>query len=283
MGEFSSQAPNFGNSKVRENKMKLVIALLGAGHVLARTHGAQWEHLQNQWHSTKMGLSRNSDSRKVMELFTLSSIANYGCWCRFNNYNPYRGPTMDPMDADCKTWHLNYQCMVNDFGGSCNEAVLYNDTLTQLVEPFDESVDYVAECAARNPGSECQATACAVDAHFFRGIVNYLADNTLNQTLNGFFGFDGSACGFRQADAATTASAPIFTDMFTTTEAPADEMTATTLTPPWPRSDCCGPYPERFPFKVQQGRRQCCVNHTYDTGLLECCADGSTAMIGSCP
>merc|ERR1712178_54259 len=139
------------------------------------------------------------------------------------------------------------------------------------------TIDYVAECGSRNPGDTCAATACAVDANFIRGVVNYLAFNSLNQTLNGFLGFDGEVCGVRQ-HTGTTANPEMFTTDASTTEAPNAQTTITTLTAPIPSHDCCGQYPQRFPFQTQNGGRACCesVNGngvTYSTSFLECCAD----------
>ena len=90
---------------------------------------------------------------------------------------------MDDIDSDCKNWYLNYQCMANDFGGTCNDAIDYNDTLTQIQDPFLPTIDYVAECNSRNLNSVCAATACAVDANFFRGVMNYLAENTVRSKM----------------------------------------------------------------------------------------------------
>merc|ERR1711972_1017404 len=37
---------------------------------------------------------------------------------------------------------------------------------------------------------------------------------------------------------------------------------------------CCGGYPNRFPFKTLDGDRACCGSRTYNTQLLNCCANG---------
>ena len=37
---------------------------------------------------------------------------------------------------------------------------------------------------------------------------------------------------------------------------------------------CCGAYPNRFPFKTLDGDRACCGSRTYNTQLLNCCANG---------
>merc|ERR1712084_50855 len=69
-----------------------------------------------------------------------------------------------------------------------------------------------------------------------------------------------------------------------TTAAPVAQTTAmggTTATP-IPAWQCCGAYPNRFPYKTNNGARGCCSGATYATALLECCPNGSTAVIGTC-
>ena len=45
---------------------------------------------------------------------------------------------------------------------------------------------------------------------------------------------------------------------------------------------CCGEYPERFPYKTQNGARSCCGNKTYDSAMYECCPNLEIAAVGSC-
>merc|ERR1712187_390948 len=114
-----------------------------------------------------------------------------------------------------------------------------------------------------NAGDDCAIQACHVDAVFIRHIVNYLAVNTLNMTLSGWYGFDGSAC--RGAAAAGTTAAPAVA----TTGAPGvvtTDPSATTATPQ-ATIDCCGAYPNRFPYNVN---------------ILECCPNNSLNLIGTC-
>ena len=49
--------------------------------------------------------------------------------------------------------------------------------------------------------------------------------------------------------------------------------------------DCCGgDYPDRFVYKRPLGsQRYCCNDHTYDRSTLDCCSDGTSKAIGTCP
>ena len=47
---------------------------------------------------------------------------------------------------------------------------------------------------------------------------------------------------------------------------------------------CCGKYPNRFPYHSEDKNKKCCENSqtgiskVYDSGLYECCDDGSTMV-----
>jgi len=45
---------------------------------------------------------------------------------------------------------------------------------------------------------------------------------------------------------------------------------------------CCGEYPNRFPFKPLQGFHDCCDGKVYERTERECCTDGSLKNSGTC-
>jgi hypothetical protein len=259
--------------------MKLVSAsVLFLGSVMAD----KWSHLGDLWQQLGQANNVGEDDRKIIELFTISSVANYGCWCRFGQYRPYKGQAQDVVDEACKTWHQNYDCLNIDYNTDgttpCNMDTEYNDVIVSISDPFDMATDYAAACDTANPGNACASEACHVDAVFIREVVLFLADNTLNMTLSGWYGFDGAVCTGATA-AGTTLSPPVApTTLAPETTGPPE----TTLVAPLPATQCCGAYPNRFPYKTQNGGRQCCVDTTYNPLLLECCASGSLANLGTC-
>merc|ERR1712165_629129 len=238
-------------------KMKLVSASL---FLVGSAMADKWAKLGDLWNALGQSNNVNEDDRKIIELFTISSVANYGCWCRFGQYRPYKGPAQDVVDTACKTWHQNYDCLNIDFNADgttpCDMNTDYTDVITNINDPFDLATDYQAGCAAVNADA-CAAEACHVDAVFIRDVVLFLADNTLNMTLSGWYGFDGTIC--------TGASAA-----------------GTTLNPPLPAQQCCGAYPNRFPYRTQNGNRACCVDTTYNTLVLECCPTNVLNPVGTC-
>merc|ERR1711899_106908 len=260
-------------------KMKLVSASL---FLVGSTMADKWAKLGDVWSALGQSNNVNEDDRKIIELFTISSVANYGCWCRFGQYRPYKGPAQDTVDTACKAWYQNYDCLNVDYNADgttpCDMNTEYTDVITDVTQPFDMATDYAAECAAVNTDA-CAAEACHVDAVFIREVVLFLADNTLNMTLSGWYGFDGTICT-GASSAGTTLSPPV---PVTTQNAPTTAAAATTVTAPQPTTQCCGAYPNRFPYRTQNGGRACCVDTTYNTMVLECCSNNVLNVIGTCP
>jgi hypothetical protein len=257
--------------------MKLISASLLAASVMAD----KWAKLGDTWNALSSSDAVSEDDRKIIDLFTISSVANYGCWCRFNMYKPYKGTPQDTVDEACKQWYQNYDCLANDFNTDtvvCNDDVEYADVITKLSDPFLPTTDYAAECAIKNAGDDCAIEACHVDAVFIRHVFNFLADNTLNMTLSGWYGFNGDICTGRVPGGTTAAPGAAATTMNpATTGAP-----GTTLNPPLPAKACCGAYPNRYPYRTRGGDTQCCVATTFNVYLMECCADNTLLPIGTC-
>ena len=46
-----------------------------------------------------------------------------------------------------------------------------------------------------------------------------------------------------------------------------------------PANECCGNYPDRFPFNSENGTRGCCHGKTFDSANLMCCVDGSVDIV----
>merc|ERR1712127_463276 len=221
------------STRFSPRKMKLISASLLAASVMAD----KWAKLGDTWNALSGSDAVSEDDRKIIDLFTISSVANYGCWCRFNQYKPYKGTPQDTVDEACKQWYQNTDCLKMDYstedaitGAStfqCDDTIDYVDVITDLADLFDDTTDYAAACATKNPGNDCAAGACHVDAVFIRHVFNFLADNTLNMTLSGWYGFNGDICTGRVPGGTTAAPGAAATTMNpATTGAP-----GTTLNP----------------------------------------------------
>lgn len=240
------------------------------------------------------------DDRNVMDLFTLSNIFEYGCWCHFGDSSLPRGPVQDTVDGFCNRWWNTKDCIRidnNNAGTVCDLDMQYEDVLASQSQPFDMNLDYSALCTTNNNagaaanGWDADATACAIsncenDAYFLRAIFSHMAFNHLNSSLSVSFGFDTAyTCRGLLAASGTTAAPFAPTTVVETTAAP--ETTAVPATTSGiPTQDCCGAFPDRYPYRPQGGARACCAGAasavTYNTATLECCAGGYTAAITTC-
>merc|ERR1712014_108550 len=185
--------------------MKLLsISAMSASVAMANDLSSLWSTAVNK-QSSKDTLSAlrtsNGDDRNVMDLFTLSNIFEYGCWCHFGDKKPARGPSMDTVDGMCKRWYDSKDCIRidnEDAGTTCDISIQYEDVLASQDFPFDPTLDYSALCNAANPDGlyadaeegACARDNCKVDAYFLREIFNHMAFNNLNHTLSVSFGFD---------------------------------------------------------------------------------------------
>merc|ERR1739848_941707 len=105
------------------------------------------------------------------------------------------------------------------------------------------------ECAARNAGADqCANRACQVEGWFVVEVFSmFLAGQVVDPAMQHANGFD------RVQDC------PIDTGVKGA-------------------KACCGQYPERFSYKTLNGKRHCCVNHSYNADLLTCCDDGKAKL-----
>jgi len=193
---------------------------------------------------------------------TVSDVGGYGCWCYIDStHGKGRGKPLDELDAECKTLHHNYECLImeGEMGGAgaCVDdpwEVNYNRDVNVFMAMFslDESAVQTA-CEVANAGDVCASNVCKVEMSFS---IRIAAHDTVGNT-NPAFVHDK---GFNPL---TDETCPIKSGT------------------PSERS-CCGSYPTRFPFKSYSGNRACCGAHTFDTSMLECCADSTTKFIGTC-
>merc|ERR1712178_496778 len=123
------------STQSQKGTMKLLSASLLVGSALAD----KWAQIGDLWQSLSKSDNVAEDDRKIMELFTISSVANYDCL------------------------HIDYSDSQN--GVLCNLDTPYTDVIVSLQDPFDMATDYSAACSAVNADA-CAAEACHIDAVF---------------------------------------------------------------------------------------------------------------------
>lgn len=199
----------------------------------------------------------------------LLDIQFYGCWCYLDDsWDTAKGPVQDGLDQECKNLVQNYRCLVLDAldrGETCDPQ---NQDYTEY-NLFGGSEQLISECRTNaNLGAEneqCRMDLCIADGQF---------------TLNMF------ALMFQQGGIA--ASQPPYDPNVahsTNTENPGEfDPAIECLTNGLQgagrsEKECCGSYPERFPFKTFGGDKGCCAERTYSTLALQCCIGESEQLL----
>lgn len=176
-------------------------------------------------------------------------ISEYGCWCYFEgDHGAGRSHPVDEIDTYCKTLHDGYTCIIMDSeakGEPCTPwEIPYNSAVSTGVVTGMTMENLIFECDAQNSADTCASWTCRVEGWFVVQWMLYsLGGGGINQANRHANGFDKE------------------------TECPISVGIKS-------EKACCGEYPLRFPYKTYNGARDCCQNHTFNTNLYVCCADG---------
>jgi len=179
-------------------------------------------------------------------------VQNYGCHCfpGLSKIAGGAGPAQDEYDALCRDLARCHKCIDSDY---VNE-IASDPTWDANTGKYRYSLlgDGSITCSG-NPDAH-KKDLCECDAHYAHELGKIWDDNTYNYELwnakkNPLFNFEYETVCVRSG----------MTD--------ADE--------------CCGAYPERYPY--DSATRMCCNSvQTYNDQLNECCDDGSVKTLGSC-
>lgn len=146
----------------------------------------------------------------------------------------FKGPPVDDIDTACRAWHKCNQCTTMDNKNCVGVQQKYGDILI-------DTDTYEFSCQSSGPVGSCEYNACSCDVNLAETL--YTLANSFNQA-NHFNNFDIGQC--------TTVG------------------TGLTII----HNECCGSYPNRFPFNTENGARGCCHGKTFDSENLMCCVDG---------
>lgn len=237
------------------------------------------EELRNAF--TELGLLRDNTRTKreigadstYWDLIGSSGVdifAGYGCWCHFGtSYGLGRGAPKDEVDKMCRVLAKAYQCakidVIPDGRGGFSKcepwAHRYNDPkLYRKIDAGDITDELIRErCLKYNPEDECAFRTCTLDSKFI-ATVNARSAETLS--WDSFLDFDEDE---REA---------FYSNKRQHSEAWDRDVECPTV--PSVRSgdktrECCGEYPNRFPFMVAY--RKCCGGVPYSETTRACCGD----------
>ena len=224
-----------------------------------------------------------------------SGVKDYGCYCHFGetiiDTRSGKGEPIDQFDSFCKALYHGYKCLViDDVDNSCNEKM-------EFTEVEDIEVNF--------PASGRVQDACNVDfANPDNGICGTYTINNLYKSCNDMNLETGSGhsndfnCSVSSCLADMTFAGSWFTLMMDEFLKAQFSLTLNFLNPDHYHDngfdtdaacikkathqvfnqDCCGVYPYRFPYG-RENNRECCVDKTYDSRFLQCCADGVAKLV----
>lgn len=192
--------------------------------------------------------------------FNLDDIWNYGCFCRFGrDWRKSHGKPMNDIDKVCQQLYFCYKCVEfdgfaeNDDACDSVEDLKYDMPVTSTVYGFGS---YVA-CSEANDGELCKIRKCCCDVAFGLKLISFFFDPN-GVYVDGQYKHDiwdpSEHCPTCQGDNCRA------------------------------EKDCCGTYPDRFPYAPRNGERGCCLDRTYSTSTM-CCdtSDMTVKRVGQCP
>merc|ERR1711981_22898 len=202
-------------------------------------------------------------NQQVLNIF--NGINGYGCWCNFNeNYTLSHGPVQDGIDQLCKRLVNGYHCGIMDGAAAGTPCQTNTQEYTAVQFNSQQTINQFCTVSSDNAGNFCKETACIVEGTFS---VEMFAD-----MFGGSFSINPNLVHI--------SAGGIFD--------PVVECAYQTAGQGRSEKECCGEYPDRYPFKHFNNARQCCGQITYAVDSLQCCVaqDGSTSLVSlqqSCP
>ena len=105
---------------------------------------------------------------------TSADVGGYGCWCYIDSaHGKGKGHPVDNLDAECKTLHHNYECLImdRDIGESTCEVdpwdVYYERDVNVFMAMFNLDEDALeSACEVANQGDQCKIDVCKVEMSF---------------------------------------------------------------------------------------------------------------------
>jgi len=179
---------------------------------------------------------------------TIDQLNEYGCWCYFDeDHGRGKGNPVDAIDEMCKVLADGYECAMRDAEDEGTTCIPWEVDYTSAVGGTGLTI--AEECAQSNPDSNCSARACVVEGTFIANLLDaFISGNNINNDHKHSNGFDVAvSCPVKKSGGGPS------------------------------NKQCCGSYPDRFPYKTAGGDRKCCGSRTYNSLTLKCCdADSST-------
>ena len=182
--------------------------------------------------------------------FNIDKIKNYGCWCNFDNsLMEGTGEPQNVYDSICRKLQLCLRCAKMDGSNEGYGCDPKTDTYNLL-----GNSGFNTDCSANNQNDLCGESLCSCNIVFIQRI---FAQNWIQPS--------------------------VYTDQYLHSKGfnPALECEAPVNSGPGGKDvQCCGYWPDRFPYAVGE-QRDCCDQHALFNPIAEqCCEDGTVKHAG---
>lgn len=209
------------------------------------------------------GYRSQSASNAAGSIATTFGIgAGYGCWCYFGDDHIERnakGPPLDALDTLCHGLSRGYECTIIDDAACTPWDIDYNAPDDIMVT--DKTPESVASiCEVENGSTEsCQYMACAVEQWFIR---QWRDEPNLQDLIDPLH--KHSDAGWQVIEDSQCVGPPVGTQR---------------------QIECCGIYPERYPFNTLAPNKDCCTKanavdpanpiqtQVWNDAYEQCCTD----------
>jgi len=228
--------------------MKLTYAV----SALAGSAVADWSKMKADFNTA---MANAGVSPQTITSSDMGLISEYGCWCFFDieEIKTGRSHPVDLIDSFCKRLHDGYECAILDaaaLGEECVPWTVEYNSATGTGIPGGLTIDNLREeCRNQNPTVGCAQYTCMIEGYFVSTLVLGFTHGTavIDEAMRHANGFDFDE------------SCPINKGVKS-------------------EKECCNEHPVRFPYKTYGGARDCCIDKTFNAGILNCCADGSVRI-----
>lgn len=223
-------------------------------------------------------------SAMVLTIVDMLELLEYGCWCYFDgDYTKGRGEPVDNFDDLCKQLHHNYDCAAMDAESEADFDCLPWEADYQVFSFYSYSMDIEMECTSKNRNNKCNQRSCIIEMTFvLRLMQQYHIGSYPYDRYQTWAGFDVETCSpvvdYHYNDMVSDVVGKLESDSLVSQDIQDVEELERGLLGIGNERQCCGRYPDRFPYKPKSGMTECCGWRTYDTRILNCCGDLSLEM-----
>jgi hypothetical protein len=261
MFQRTAQGVQSAHSELDEPDLKH-INLNDLDNILLLPRGLTYHMFVQVWgeHLEDFRSASNCPPGGCTVMFPIQPLMNYGCWCNLQSGDLTTGAGLpqDSFDEKCGNFQLCLRCARWD---AKQDGTYTCDPVNDGYVGVGNS-NFVIDCDAQNP-TDCGAHLCMCYTNFFASLVGFLWNppaapydasrahpgNLYNPA--GTFDYDG-VCKGGPGNGAN--------DM-----------------------DCCGLYPERYPFSTNN--KGCCGNEIFNP-IAKCCdgtaTTGNIQPVGTC-